>query len=132
MLKLRTTRTFIALPARRGHLAALCRRLSERSPSPSADCVLTDVFTADTSSLFIIILAVVGISGEWRHRTITSSLLAAPDRLRFLAAKTLAFAVAGLLLSLTISLAVSVIGYTILSFRASHSRARRPCGTGRA
>ena len=76
--------------------------------------MLTDVFTADTSSLFIIILAVVGISGEWRHRTITSSLLAAPDRLRFLAAKTLAFAVVGLLLSLAISLACRRSGYTIL------------------
>ena len=42
--------------------------------------MLTDVFTADTSSLFITILAIVGITGEWRHRTITSSLLAAPDR----------------------------------------------------
>ena len=47
---------------------------------PTQDEVLTDVFTADTSSLFILILAIVGITGEWRHRTITSSLLAAPDR----------------------------------------------------
>ena len=47
------------------------------------------------SSLFILLLGVMGIAGEWRHRTITSSLLAAPDRLRFLAAKTLAFAAAG-------------------------------------
>ena len=54
--------------------------------------MLVDVFTSDTSSLFILILAIVGITGEWRHRTITSSLLAAPDRVRFLAAKTLAFA----------------------------------------
>ena len=53
------------------------------------------MFTSDTSSLFIFLLGVVGITGEWRHRTITSSLLAAPDRLRFLAAKTLAFAAAG-------------------------------------
>ena len=54
-----------------------------------------EVFASDTSSLFILMLAIVGITGEWRHRTITSSLLAAPDRLRFLAAKTLAFAAAG-------------------------------------
>ena len=50
------------------------------------------------------ILAIVGITGEWRHRTITSSLLAAPDRIRFLAAKTLAFAAAGAVLSLSISI----------------------------
>ncbi|MDP9228812.1 MAG: hypothetical protein M3M99_07100, partial [Actinomycetota bacterium] len=57
------------------------------------------------------------ITGEWRHRTITSSLLAAPDRVRFLAAKTLAFAAAGVLLSLAISLAVAIVGYAILGYR---------------
>ena len=62
-------------------------------------------------------LAVVGITGEWRHRTITSSLLAAPDRTRFLAAKTLAFTSAGLLLSLLISLPVTVLGMAILLVR---------------
>ena len=79
--------------------------------------MLTDVFTADTSGLFIIILAVIGITGEWRHHTITSSLLAAPDRIRFLAAKTIAFAVAGLVLSLPISLAIAIVGLVILSAR---------------
>ena len=76
-----------------------------------------DVFTTDTSSLFITILAIVGITGEWRHRTITSSLLAAPDRTRFLAAKVLAFAAAGALLSVLISIGIGIVGYVILSVR---------------
>jgi hypothetical protein len=63
------------------------------------------------------ILAIVGITGEWRHRTITSSLLAAPDRIRFLAAKTLAFAAAGALLSIVVSIAIGIAGYAILGFR---------------
>jgi hypothetical protein len=63
------------------------------------------------------ILAIVGITGEWRHRTITSSLLAAPDRIRFLAAKTLAFAAAGALLSLAVSISIGIAGYAILGFR---------------
>ncbi len=84
---------------------------------PTEDSVLTDVFRNDTSSLFIMILAIVGITGEWRHRTITSSLLAAPDRIRFLAAKTLAFAAAGALLSIAISISIGIIGYAILEFR---------------
>jgi hypothetical protein len=95
-------------------IAVLTSLLSE----PTEKSVLTDVFTSDTSSLFILILAIVGISGEWRHRTITSSLLAAPDRLRFLAAKTLAFAAAGLMLSLVIALFVSIAGFAILSSRS--------------
>jgi ABC-2 type transport system permease protein len=84
---------------------------------PTQESVLTDVFTIDTSGLFIVVLAIVGITGEWRHRTITSSLLAAPDRLRFLAAKTLAFAAAGLVLSLLISIAVAIVALVILSAR---------------
>ena len=40
------------------------------------------------------------MAGEWRHRTITSTVLAAPDRLRLLTAKTLSYAVAGVVLSL--------------------------------
>ena len=63
------------------------------------------------------ILAVIGITGEWRHHTITSSLLAAPDRVRFLAAKLIAFAIAGLVLSVLISVAISIVGFVILSAR---------------
>ena len=118
LLKLRTTRTFLALAGVAVGTSLLIAVLV--APAHRADAgqsVLTDVFTPDTSGLFIVILAVVGITGEWRHRTITSSLLAAPDRLRFLAAKTLAFAAAGLVLSLLISLTVAVVGTTILSSR---------------
>src|SRR3954452_77627 len=84
---------------------------------PTRESVLNDVFQNDASTLFIMILAIVGITGEWRHRTITSSLLAAPDRIRFLAAKTLAFAAAGALLSVAISIAVAIVAYAILGAR---------------
>ena len=80
---------------------------------PTRDSVLVDVFASDTSSFFILVLAVVGISGEWRHRTITSSLLAAPDRRRFLAAKTIAFATAGTVLSLLTAAAVAAVGTVV-------------------
>jgi ABC-2 type transport system permease protein len=117
LLKLRTTRTFIALTAvALGTSLLICVLVSLLS-DPTQESVLTDVFTADTSGLFIVVLAIVGITGEWRHRTITSSLLAAPDRLRFLAAKTLAFAAAGLVLSLVISIAIAIVGMAILSAR---------------
>jgi ABC-2 type transport system permease protein len=84
---------------------------------PTRDSVLVDVFQVDSSSLFIMVLAIVGITGEWRHRTITSSLLAAPDRIRFLVAKVLAFAAAGALLSLAISISTATVGYAILESR---------------
>jgi ABC-type transport system involved in multi-copper enzyme maturation permease subunit len=117
LIKLRTTRTFLALTAVAVGTSILITSLVSALSKPTEESVLTDVFTADTTSVFIVVLAIVGITGEWRHRTITSSLLAAPDRLRFLSAKTLAFAAAGLLVSLTISIAISIVGLAILSGR---------------
>lgn len=117
LIKLRTTRTFYALAGVAIGLSLLTTVLIAILTEPSAEDVLTDVFTNDFSSIFILILGIVGITGEWRHRTITSSLLAAPDRLRFLAAKTLAFAAAGVLLSVAISVVTAAVGYAILSAR---------------
>jgi len=84
---------------------------------PTEESVLRDVYTADTTSLFILVLAVVGITGEWRHRTIAGALLAAPDRVRFLAAKTLAFAAAGIVLSVAVSVSVATVASVLLSVR---------------
>jgi hypothetical protein len=117
ILKLRTTRTFAALTGVAVGLSVLITVLVTILSEPERDTVLTDVFTTDTSGFFIMILAVVGITGEWRHRTITSSLLAMPDRLRFLTAKMLAFAAAGIVLSLVIAAAVAVAGFSILTIR---------------
>jgi ABC-type transport system involved in multi-copper enzyme maturation permease subunit len=117
LIKLRTTRTFLALTIVAVGTSLLIVSLVSALSTPTQDSVLTDVFTTDTSGLFIVVLAIVGITGEWRHRTITSSLLAAPDRLRFLAAKTIAFAAAGLVLSLTISISISIVGMAVLSGR---------------
>ena len=96
---------------------SLHTQLTAALTEPTRNSVLVDVFQSDTSGLFILILAIVGIAGEWRHRTITSSLLAEPDRLRFLAAKTLAFAVAGAALSVVISIAVAAVGFVVLEIR---------------
>jgi ABC-2 type transport system permease protein len=118
LVKLRTTRTFIALTGAAVVTSLLITILvgSLTDPETERD-VLRDIFNADTSGLFILILAVIGITGEWRHRTITSSLLAAPDRLRFLAAKMIAFAVAGLVLSVLIAIAIAIAGYVVVAIR---------------
>jgi hypothetical protein len=117
VIKLRTTRTFIALAGVAIGLALLLTALTAILGEPSKEDVLAEVFANDTSSFFILVLAVVGISGEWRHRTITSSVLAAPARLRFLAAKAVAFSVVGVILSLLISLSVAALGFAILEVR---------------
>lgn len=117
LLKLRTTRTFVVLTALAVTTSVIVAGLVSLLTDPTKESVLVDVFTTDFSSFFIMVLAVVGITGEWRHRTITSSLLAAPDRRRFLGAKTLAFAAAGLVVSLLVSIAVAIVGVVVLSVR---------------
>jgi hypothetical protein len=94
-------------------IAVLVAILSE----PTRDSVIVDVYASDTSSFFVLLLGAIGISGEWRHRTITSSLLAAPDRLRFLGAKTVAYAAAGTAMSLAIAASVAVSATAVLAVR---------------
>jgi hypothetical protein len=115
VLKLRTTRTFAALVSVTALTSIALVTLVSLLGRPEHP--LTDVYTADTSSLFILVLAIVGITGEWRHRTIAGALLAAPGRVRFLAAKTLAFAVAGLALSVCVSLVIAVVASVLLAMR---------------
>jgi ABC-2 type transport system permease protein len=117
LLKLRTTRTFVALTGFAVGSSVLIAVLVAILTDPTRDSVMVDVYASDTSSFLILVLAVVGISGEWRHRTITSSLLAAPDRLRFLVAKTIAFATAGLILSLVVAITVGAAGTVTLLAR---------------
>jgi ABC-2 type transport system permease protein len=117
LIKLRTTRTFVALATLAAGLSLLLTVLTGVLTDPARDEIVTSVFANDTSSAFILVLAVIGITGEWRHRTITGALLAAPDRLRFLGAKTIAFAGAGVALSLLISAAVTIVGLAIVAVR---------------
>lgn len=117
LLKLRTTRTFAGVVGISIVTSLLITVLVAALTEPTEQSVLFDVYASDTSSFFILVLAVIGISGEWRHRTITSSLLAAPDRPRFLVAKCVAFVAAGVILSLLIAVSVAAIGTTILSIR---------------
>jgi ABC-2 type transport system permease protein len=117
LIKLRTTRTFAGMAGAAVAISLLITVLVAILTEPTEDSVLVDVFTSDVSGFFIFLLAIIGITGEWRHRTITSSLLAAPDRLRFLGAKTLAFTVAGAVLSVMVSIAIAIAGTVVLSLR---------------
>lgn len=117
LVKLRTTRTFVVFVILAVGISVVLAGLVAALTEPTADSVVVDVFSSDVSSLFVLILAIIGITGEWRHRTITSALLAAPDRPRFLAAKTLAYAVAGLVLSLAVALGITVVGFAVLLVR---------------
>lgn len=117
LLKLRTTRTFAVLICAALALSLLVVVLSTALADDWNENDVRDLFTADFTGLFILLLGVIGMAGEWRHRTITSTVLAAPRRLRLLAAKTLSYAAAGTVVSLIVTVAIMGVGTLILSGR---------------
>jgi len=117
LLKLRTTRTFVALAAVTLGLSLTVLVLRALLQADFSEDDVRSLFYFDFSGLFIALLGIMGMAGEWRHKTITSTILAAPDRLRLLTAKTLSYAVAGAVLSLVVTVTMMVVASVILSAR---------------
>jgi len=117
LLKLRTTRTFVALVGVTLALSLLVVVLTALLADEFQPGDAQDLFSADFTGLFIMLLGVIGMAGEWRHRTITGTILAAPDRLRLMSAKMLAYAAAGVVLSLIVTVTIMLVGTIILSTR---------------
>jgi ABC-type transport system involved in multi-copper enzyme maturation permease subunit len=117
LLKLRTTRTFVALTASALALSLLVVVLRTTLSSDFGEQDVRDLFTGDFTSLFILLLGVMGMAGEWRHKTITSTVLAAPVRARLVAAKVLSYAVAGAVVSLIVTVAIMAVALLILAGR---------------
>jgi ABC-2 type transport system permease protein len=114
LLKLRTTRTFVAVV---GTAAVLSLILVALGASLDVGKDPHALFTNNSITYIIVLLGAIGMTGEWRHRTITGSVLAAPNRLRLLAAKAISYAVAGVVLSLLVTVATMVVGTLILEIR---------------
>ncbi|HZO36139.1 MAG TPA: ABC transporter permease [Solirubrobacteraceae bacterium] len=117
LLKLRTTRTFAALAGSAFALSLLVVVLTAALANNMDKSDVREMFYGDFTGLFIVLLGVMGMAGEWRHRTITSTILAAPDRTRLLGAKLIAYAVAGVVISLVITVVIMAVGTAILSSR---------------
>src|SRR3954452_1025826 len=118
LLKLRTTRTFAAVVGTAGALSILLVVLATML---SAGRDPQELFTNNAITYIIVLLGAVGMTGEWRHRTITGSVLAAPNRLRLLGAKAISYAMAGVVLSLLVTVATMLVGTLILAGRGEET-----------
>jgi ABC-type transport system involved in multi-copper enzyme maturation permease subunit len=117
LLKLRTTRTFFALIGSGLALSLALLLLNTLLTDNFTERDVRAAFAGDFTGLFILLLGAMGMAGEWRHRTITSTILAAPDRLRLIAAKTISYAVAGVVVSLVVTASLMLVGTIVLSAR---------------
>ncbi|MEA2219151.1 MAG: type transport system permease protein [Solirubrobacteraceae bacterium] len=117
LLKLRTTRTFFALVGAALALSIALVVLGGLLGDFRTRADVRLIFVGDFTGAFIALLGAMGMAGEWRHRTITSTILAAPDRVRLLVAKTLSYAVAGVVVSFVITVSLMLIGTFILRAR---------------
>jgi ABC-2 type transport system permease protein len=117
-LKLRTTRTAY------GFLAAIVLLTLGVVAANSANVelrtkqdVVEALSGADIAAALLLVLGIVATTGEHRHGTITSSLLASPDRRRLIGAKVIAYLVTGALLGLDAVIATLAVAVPWLAAR---------------
>lgn len=67
--------------------------------------------------MFALVLGITGMTGEYRHQTITSTFLVSPRRARVVVAKILAHGVMGILYGVVGLLTVLVVGGATMSIR---------------
>jgi ABC-2 type transport system permease protein len=86
------------------------------TPGPDDPAVVRGIYTAGLSVgyLFALALGVIGMAGEYRHQTITATLLGSPRRVRVVLAKLAALSVAGIGYGVVAVLAGLAVGVPIL------------------
>ena len=130
LLKLRTTRvwwglllTGILLAFLNSGLLAATAGLSlgngRPSPPPTDPAMLRSIYTGGFANGYIITLClgVLGMAGEYRHQTITPTLLAVPARGRLVASKLVAYLLAGLAYGVVLVAVGAVLGAVMLTAR---------------
>jgi ABC-2 type transport system permease protein len=94
------------------------------SPGPDDPAVVRSVYTAGLgiAYLFTLSLGIITMAGEYRHQTITATLLSAPRRSRIVLAKLVALVVAGIGYGVVTVVAGLLVGIPILLVRDAELR----------
>jgi hypothetical protein len=119
LFKLRTTRTFLGIclgvALIVGLLSGLISLLDSFDGTGSPGQDMASIGTL--AQPFALVIGVLGTSTEFRHKTITPTLLAVPDRVRLLAAKLVAHLAAGFVFGGVMVLLAAGLSSAILSSR---------------
>jgi len=117
VFKLRTTRTFYGLIAGALGLVLLIVILASATAGKT-DITLRDVLNiGNFAQIFALLIGIIAVTSEFRHGTVTPSLLILPDRAKLTLAKLGASVIVGLLLGLVAYGLAALIGSAILSAR---------------
>jgi ABC-2 type transport system permease protein len=117
IFKLRTTRTFYGLVIAALGLVLLIVVIASATAHQS-DITLRDVIgIAGFAQVFALVLGILAVTSEFRHGTITPTLLVVPDRTRLTLAKLGAGLATGLALGIVATGLAAVIGDLILGAR---------------
>ena len=118
LLKLRTTRTALGFFVVTVLLTLLLYGAGFATTEINSAQDVENAFNgAGIATVLLLILGIVATTGEYRHRTITGSLLATPDRRRYLASKLIAYLLTGATLGALAIVVVMVVGLPWLAAR---------------
>jgi ABC-2 type transport system permease protein len=111
LFKLRTTRTFFGLVGGGiGLVLVIVIPVAAFVSFSAGDRPLNDMMgVASLVQAFVLVLGILSITSEFRHGTITPSLLVVPDRIRLVLAKLVASVATGLVLGLLVTVLVLLI-----------------------
>ena len=87
-------------------------QVSDVNPLLDPAYVTNIIGAAGSSSVFVLIIGIIGMTGEYRHMTITSTFLVTPRRPRVLIAKGISYAIIGAVLgavAFVVSYAVTLL-----------------------
>jgi ABC-2 type transport system permease protein len=116
LIKLRTTRTALGFAAGVAVLTLAIVLITALAGDPKTVADKRGALAVGSGvSALLLLFGVVGAGAEYRHRTLAPALLVAPGRGRLLAARVVAYGIAGLAIGVVMTFVAFAIGLPLLA-----------------